>query len=230
MNRKVFSLIELLIVIVIIAILAAMLLPALNKARESARGTVCIGNLRQIHTAAVSYASDNKDWDPVYTGKRESCTWEYALSSYLGFWKGDVNKTDEHIKMQKTIYICPSHKPTASDSSAPGYYGRCYGINFYFSTNPSYNSDGIGQKASKIKYPSRLIYFAEHDQRFINSTYKYKYYGNDTWKQLISPAWHNGWHQYIHYDGHTAKSRWGTLPGTMEIPQISRYYWMPSGP
>ena len=65
MNRKVFSLIELLIVIAIIAILAAMLLPALNKARESARGTVCIGNLRQIHTAAVSYASDNKDWDPV---------------------------------------------------------------------------------------------------------------------------------------------------------------------
>lgn len=69
-----FSLIELLIVVAIISILAALLLPALNKAREKAQRAFCIGNIKQIATAQLSYANDYED-DLVFhavTGQNET--------------------------------------------------------------------------------------------------------------------------------------------------------------
>lgn len=60
--RRVFTLVELLIVIAVVAILASMLLPALNMARESGRRVLCVGNQKQLHLGYLGYMSDHNDW------------------------------------------------------------------------------------------------------------------------------------------------------------------------
>jgi len=148
-----FTLIELLVVITIIAVLAAMLLPALNRAKESARTRHCLGQMRQIGLAARLYADENRDEFPRSQHTAFSSgqpTWGKAIAEHLG------QNIQNWTNLLRSIYKCPTDRRTAPWS---------YAQNVYFELDPE-NDDYIGspqtwRRMSAVPHPSSTILQAE---------------------------------------------------------------------
>jgi prepilin-type N-terminal cleavage/methylation domain-containing protein len=100
-ERRGFTLIELLVVIAIIAILAALLLPALSRAKEKAQRAVCKSNMRQVTLGALMYAGDNREYFPVNvrTDGLLQATW-LSLDTYAYF----VGT----LRIQTNCFSCPN--------------------------------------------------------------------------------------------------------------------------
>ena len=129
-RRTGFTLIELLVVIAIIAILAAILFPVFAKAREKARQSSCLSNVRQMSTAFMSYVQDFDErmpatvmWDPAWNG----VSWPAVLSPYI---------------KNTQLFRCPSgpsvQSTAATVPTADGWWtgwGTNYQIHYLMNTN-----------------------------------------------------------------------------------------------
>ncbi len=130
MKKHPFTLIELLVVIAIIAILASMLLPALNRARESARASTCVSNLKQLGQSSTMYALDNGDLFvfSAYDSPTNNVPWGGILLNN-GYLPASLVPGSTTSKTNPVLY-CPSLavSPPWPETDPTKSTWRCYGM------------------------------------------------------------------------------------------------------
>lgn len=155
-----FTLVELLVVCAVIAILASLLLPALHQAKQKARETQCVGNLRQWAFALSMYLHENNDFiprrgqgvQPLHDLDRSE-DWFNALPPTLGLKEYGAMAAAANLPKpgENSIFVCPAARATTNQ------YFLSYGMNFYLS--PTLRP--APHQLTEIPDPASLVFMAD---------------------------------------------------------------------
>jgi prepilin-type N-terminal cleavage/methylation domain-containing protein/prepilin-type processing-associated H-X9-DG protein len=217
---RAFTLVELLVVIGVVGILAALLLPALSRAKSKAKVMVCTSNTRQFALAFLMYANDNSgDLPPLNDGSyttMKTHDWWMQIISQGGYitpvaithnvWRCPVVK-DGDIPPTATFFKCPveGYGPFVGRGYGTGPNGdRTTGIIRF-----SWNVDGTrlgSRKLTEIRRPSQIMCVGDAGVPKANRFWEYgnayrakdEFPGNDYWTdaQIYTPLPDSGWREY----------------------------------
>jgi prepilin-type N-terminal cleavage/methylation domain-containing protein/prepilin-type processing-associated H-X9-DG protein len=203
---RAFTLIELLVVIAVIAILASMLMPALSAAKQKARATQCLNNIRQMTTATFMYCEEKNDQLPFawYDSEDNSVNNFHALLMPLLSGR----EFDGYYDFGKGVFACPARQREPLVGPTP--FRISYGMNQYNSVKfPDPKTHRLTDAQAKAPSSTLMIadlgYFHNHEPLPGMTAYFIGYK-------------HNGRANMAFYDGHvTAHSLKQTNDLTLEF-------------
>ncbi len=213
--RRGFTLIELLVVIAIIAILAAILFPVFARARESARQTSCLSNVRQLGTALMMYLQDYDEAFPHRANRVETSTIQYPngdLSDRM-YWYMALYPYVNNVE----IFTCPS-APRYGWAGNPTSSGIRYGYNRHL----CYHNSPPPRMLADITHPSALGVIIDTDMFEGTSGMPYTFYNRHYDRTHPAPR-HNGGANIAFADGH---AKWANVPDP-EAMESRQHYDIP---
>lgn len=213
-TTKRFTLIELLVVIAIISILAAMLLPALNQARDKAKTIKCASNQKQMGTFLQFYLDDNNEYFPPASYGNKNYAY---LLVYPYLFKNSFVAAEKAYKSSKEMIVrCPEHMPTqAENASKYSIYWTSYGMNYVYLNE----ADPWARTTSlkNVRNSSSVLFAAD-----AKVEKGYGRYINYAWTDANPSGVHNGSSNCLWVDGHVSNKKVVELIG---ITAAKKYYY-----